>query len=41
LDNGAQVDSLNKDGNTPLFIAAEKLATQCAKVSRNKKTMDD
>lgn len=32
LDHGAQVDSINKDGNTPLFIAAEKLATPCAKV---------
>jgi len=32
LDNGAHVDSLNKDGNTPLFCAAERFSTSCAKV---------
>jgi hypothetical protein len=32
LDNGAHVDSLSKDGNTPLFCAAERFSTSCAKV---------
>ncbi|CAF3574213.1 unnamed protein product, partial [Rotaria sordida] len=32
LDNGAYVDSLNKDGNTPLFCAAERFANSCAKL---------
>jgi len=32
LDHGASVDSLNKDGNTPLFCAAERHANACAKV---------
>jgi ankyrin repeat protein len=32
LDNGAHVDSLNKDGNTPLFCAAERFSSSCAKV---------
>ena len=36
LDNGAYVDSLNKDGNTPLFSAAERFSSTCAKVIRNK-----
>lgn len=34
LDHGAQVDSVNKDGNTPLFCATERLANACAKVNR-------
>jgi hypothetical protein len=36
LDNGAHVDSLNKDGNTPLFCAAERFSTSCAKVKKNR-----
>jgi ankyrin repeat protein len=32
LDHGAFVDSLNRDGNTPLFIAVEKGASACVKV---------
>ncbi|CAF2762566.1 unnamed protein product [Rotaria sp. Silwood2] len=32
LDNGAYVDSLNKDGNTPLFCAAERFSNSCAKL---------
>jgi len=34
LDNGADVNSLNKEGNTPLFCAAEKFSKSCAKVKR-------
>jgi len=36
LDNSAHVDSLNKDGNTPLFCAAERLSSSCGKVKRKK-----
>ncbi len=32
MDHGAFVDSLNRDGNTPLFIAVEKGASACVKV---------
>ena len=32
LDNGAHVDSVNKEGNTPLFCAAERFSSTCAKV---------
>jgi hypothetical protein len=32
LDNGAHVDSLNRDGNTPLFCAAERFSSACGKV---------
>ncbi|CAF1164045.1 unnamed protein product [Rotaria magnacalcarata] len=32
LDNGAHVDSLNKDENTPLFCAAERFSSSCAKL---------
>ncbi|CAF0768923.1 unnamed protein product [Adineta steineri] len=32
LDNGANVNSLNKDGNTPLFCAAERFSKSCAKL---------
>jgi len=34
LDNGADVNSLNKEGNTPLFCAAEKFSKSCAKVKK-------
>jgi hypothetical protein len=36
LDNGAYVDSLNKDGNTPLFCAVEKVSSSCVKVKKIK-----
>ncbi|CAF1414359.1 unnamed protein product [Adineta ricciae] len=32
LDYGAEVNSLNKEGNTPLFCAAEKFSKSCAKL---------
>ncbi|UJR35409.1 hypothetical protein I4U23_028166 [Adineta vaga] len=32
LDAGADVNSLNKEGNTPLFCAAEKFSKSCAKL---------